>query len=124
MDRVRAQAASPHEEALVWFETAIALQPSFADAFDNKLVALFHLHRFDELFALSDRMMSLGISNEVTAWNVPLADLLTGNFEAGWLGHQARSKLPSSRYPRSPQPMWLGEERIEGKTILIAADQA
>lgn len=112
-----------NDEALAWFEKAIALQPRFADAFDNKLVALFHLHRFDELFALSDRMTSLGLSNEVTEWNVSLAHLLTGNFEAGWLGHQTRSKLPSAKYPRFPQPMWLGKEGIEGKTILIAADE-
>ncbi|MBW7961721.1 tetratricopeptide repeat protein [Bradyrhizobium sp. BR 10261] len=112
-----------NEEALVWFEKAIALAPRFADAFDNRLVALFHLHRFDELFALSDRMISLGLSNEVTAWNVSLAQLLTGNFEAGWLGHQTRSKLPSSKYPSFPQPMWLGDENVEGKTILIAADE-
>jgi len=112
-----------NDEALAWFEKAIALAPRFADAFDNKLVALFHLHRFDELFALSGRMMSLGLSNEVTAWNVSLAHLLTGNFEAGWLGHQTRSKLPSSRYPRFPQPTWLGDESLKGKTILIAADE-
>ena len=112
-----------NEEALAWFDKAIAIQPRFADAFDNRLVALFHLHRFDELFALSDRMTSLGLSNEVTEWNVSLAHLLTGNFEAGWFGHQTRSKLPSSRYPRFPQPMWLGGESVEGKTILIAADE-
>ena len=112
-----------NEEALAWFEKAIAIQPGFADAFDNRLVALFHLHRFDELFALSDRMISLGLSNEVTEWNVSLAHLLTGNFEAGWRGHQTRSKLPSSKYPRFPQPMWLGGDGLEGKTILIAADE-
>jgi tetratricopeptide (TPR) repeat protein len=112
-----------NEEALSWFDKAIDIQPRFADAFDNKLVALFHLHRFDELFALSARMKSLGLSNEVTEWNVSLARLLTGNFEAGWLGHQTRSKLPSSKYPRFPQPMWLGGESVRGKTILIAADE-
>jgi tetratricopeptide (TPR) repeat protein len=112
-----------NDEALAWFEKAIALQPRFADAWDNRLVALFHLHRFDEVFALSDRMTSLGLSTTVTEWNVALAHLLTGNFEAGWCGHQTRSKLPSAKYPRFPQPMWLGEESIEGKTILIAADE-
>jgi tetratricopeptide (TPR) repeat protein len=112
-----------NEEALAWFEKAIAIQPRFVDALDNKLVALFHLHRFDELFALSDRMTSLGLGTQVTAWNVSLAQLLTGNFEAGWLGHQTRSKLPSARYPQFPQPMWLGRDSLEGKTILVAADE-
>jgi hypothetical protein len=66
---------------------------------------------------------ALGLNNTVTEWNVSLAHLLTGNFEAGWTGHQARLKLPSAKYPKIPRPMWLGEEEIEGKTILIAADE-
>jgi hypothetical protein len=54
---------------------------------------------------------------------VSLVHLLTGNFEAGWPGHQARLKLPSAKYPKIPRPIWLGGEEIEGKTILIAADE-
>jgi hypothetical protein len=59
----------------------------------------------------------------VTEWNVSLAHLLTGNFEAGWLGHQTRLKLPSARHPQFQRPMWLGGEGIAGKTILVAADE-
>ncbi|WP_426409962.1 tetratricopeptide repeat protein [Bradyrhizobium ganzhouense] len=112
-----------NEEALAWFDKAIEIEPRFVDAFDNKLVALFHLHRFDEVFALSDRMKSLGLNSTVTEWNVSLAHLLTGNLEAGWLGHQTRLKLPSARHPQFQRPMWLGEESIAGKTILVAADE-
>lgn len=112
-----------NEAALAWFDKAIEIQPRFVDAFDNKLVALFHLHRFDEVFALSDRMKSLGLSSTVTEWNVSLVHLLTGNFEAGWRGHQTRLKLPSARHPQFQRPMWLGDESIEGKTILVAADE-
>ncbi len=112
-----------NEEALAWFDKAIEIQPRFVDAFDNKLVALFHLHRFDEVFALSDRMTSLGLKSTVTEWNVSLAHLLTGNLEAGWRGHQTRLKLPSARHPQLQRPMWLGEESVEGKTILVAADE-
>lgn len=112
-----------NEEALTWFDRAIEIQPRFVDAFDNRLVALFHLHRFDEVFALSDRMKSLGLSSTVTEWNVSLVHLLTGNLEAGWLGHQTRLNLPSARHPQFQRPMWLGDESIEGKTILVAADE-
>ncbi len=111
------------EEALAWFEKAIELRPRLADAFDNKLTTLYHLHRFDEVFALFDQMKSLGLSNTVTEWNVALAQLLTGNFEAGWLGHQTRLKLHSAKYAQLARPMWLGGEDIEGKTILVAADE-
>lgn len=112
-----------NEEALTWFDKAIEIQPRFVDALDNKLVALFHLHRFDEVFALSDRMRSLGLSSTVTEWNVALVHLLTGNLEAGWRGHQARLQLPTARHPQFQRPMWLGDEDIAGKTILVAADE-
>lgn len=112
-----------NEEALAWFDKAIEIQPRFVDAFDNRLVALFHLHRFDEVFALSDRMKALGLNSTVTEWNVSLAHLLTGNLEAGWLGHQTRLNLPSARHPQFQRPMWLGGEDIAGKTILVAADE-
>ena len=47
-----------------------------------------------------------------------------GDFEAGWARHDARFKLSSSAaYPKFSQPMWLGEENIEGKTILIHVDE-
>jgi hypothetical protein len=53
--------------------------------------------------------------------------LLSGDFEAGWQEREARWKIPSlpstAAYPRFPQPMWLGAENIEGKTILVCADE-
>ena len=51
--------------------------------------------------------------------------MVTGNFEAGWRGHEARWTLGvrSAIYPDVPQPMWLGEPSIEGKTILIHVDE-
>jgi tetratricopeptide (TPR) repeat protein len=111
------------EEALGWFDKALEIQPSSMAALDNKIISLLYLHRFDEIFALYDHMKSLRLDSEKTAWNVSVAHLLTGNFEEGWPGHEARLKLPSAKYPKIPQPMWLGAEEIEGKTILIAADE-
>ena len=49
--------------------------------------------------------------------------LLTGNFEVGWAEHEARLKMPSATYPKLPLPVRLGGENVEGKTILICADE-
>ena len=110
-------------EALGWFDRAIEIRPDSEAALDNKIISLFHLHRFDELFALHRQITSLGRDTTLTAWNVSLAYLLTGNFEAGWRGHEARLKLPSSKYPNFRVPRWRGEEAIEDKTILVCADE-
>jgi tetratricopeptide (TPR) repeat protein len=111
------------EEALGWFDKALEIHPSLVEALDNKIGSLLQLHRFDEIFALYERMKSLGLDTATTEWNVSFAHLLTGNFEAGWPAHGARLKLPSARYPKFPQQMWLGEEDICGKTVLICADE-
>lgn len=110
-------------EALEWFDKALEIRPNSESALDNKIISLLHLHRFDELFALDDRIKLLGRGTAMTEWNVALAHLITGNFDAGWRGHEARLKLPSSKYPTFTQPRWRGEEEIEGKTILICADE-
>jgi tetratricopeptide (TPR) repeat protein len=112
-----------NEEALGWFDKAIEARPNFAAAFGNKIIALFYLHRFEAVFTHYDRMKALGLNHALTDWNVSLVHLLTGNFEAGWPGHQARLNLPSASYPKIPRRMWLGGEAIEDKTILIAPDE-
>jgi tetratricopeptide (TPR) repeat protein len=111
------------QEALGWFDKALDLRPDSTETLNNKIISLYCLHRFDEIFVLHDRMKSLGLNNATTEWNASLAYLLTGNLEAGWPGHEARLQLPSSFYPKFREPIWLGEQGIEGKTILIAADE-
>jgi tetratricopeptide (TPR) repeat protein len=111
------------EEALEWLDKALEVRPNLVEALENKIISLAQLHRFDDAFALYERVKALELNNTRTDWNVSVYHRLTGNFEAGWVGHEARLKLPSATYPKFPQPMWLGEENIEGKTILICADE-
>jgi hypothetical protein len=57
--------------------------------------------------------------------DLSLLHLLLGNFEAGWLGREARwkSQVRLASCPNFSEPRWLGAESIEGKTILIYADE-
>ena len=112
-----------NEEAQEWFDKALKIEPNLVIALNNKLASLFRLQRFDEMFAIHGRMKSLGLSTTETEWNVSLAHLITGNFEAGWPGHGARLQLPAALYPKFKQPMWLGEENIEGKTVFVCSDE-
>src|SRR6516225_6530102 len=59
-----------------------------------------------------------------TDFNVALLQMLTGSFAAGWLGREARLRLPSAApYPDLQQPRWFGDQDIAGKTILLYADE-
>jgi tetratricopeptide (TPR) repeat protein len=110
-------------EALGWFDKALMIQPDLAETLNNKIVTMGRLHRFDDAFALGTRMNTLGLNNTRTEWVLSYLHLLTGNFEAGWAEYEARFKLPSATYPNLPLSRWVGDPGIEGKTILICADE-
>ena len=113
------------EEALTWFDKALRLRPDFTAAHGNKAYTLGRLHRFDEALAIYAAVKAANPGNTETDWNAALLQLLTGNFEAGWAGREARWNvpgLPIAKYSFA-QPMWLGKEPVNGKTILIHQDE-
>jgi tetratricopeptide (TPR) repeat protein len=111
------------DEAVEWFDKALELRLDFALAINNKAFALTQLHRFDEAFALYERLSRSGANTAASDWNLSLLQMVTGDFEAGWAGREARWKALSLVYPKFSEPMWLGKESIEGKTILVHVDE-
>jgi tetratricopeptide (TPR) repeat protein len=114
-----------HEEALGWYDKAVALQPEFRLAHNNRGFVLSRLRRFDEAFAVYAALKAADPGNAEPDWSMALLHLMLGNFEAGWAGREARWKVPSlpiASY-NFPQAMWLGNESIAGKTILIYQDE-
>jgi tetratricopeptide (TPR) repeat protein len=113
------------EEALAWFDLALGLRPDFLVAYRNKAFALTHLHRFAEAFAVYDAIKAIDPDDAKADFDASLVQLLTGNFEAGWAGREARSKVPGLQIAHFgfSQPRWLGKESIQGKTILIHTDE-
>lgn len=121
------QKLTRHEEALEWFERALDLQPDFVAVLNNKASTLGEVLRLDEAIMVYRHAKRIDPENAETGWNLALLQLLNGDFEAGWRGREARWKVSSlggaAAYPKFPQPMWLGDENIEGKTILVCADE-
>jgi tetratricopeptide (TPR) repeat protein len=114
-----------HQEALRWFEKALVLRPNASNALNNKANSLTELRRFDEALATYARVKVLDPTNVALEWNVALLQMLTGDFEAGWIGREARWKVPGLPvvYPKFLQPRWLGDAAVEGKTILVGCDE-
>jgi tetratricopeptide (TPR) repeat protein len=113
------------DEALPWIDRALKLRPDYPDAIINKAFSLAHLRRFAEAFALYDFMQVLHPGHAEAEWRRSHLDLLLGNFEAGWVGREARVRLPELPIARFdyPQPRWLGKEPVDGKTILVQMDE-
>lgn len=113
-----------YEEALPWFDRALALLPRSITVLISKAAALAKMLRLDEAFAVYAQAKAIDPTSADIAFLVAELQLLTGDFEAGWAGREARWKTRVTKgYPDLPQPMWLGNGPIEGKTILVFADE-
>ena len=119
------QSQHQHDDALVWFDLAIALKPDFATPQLNKALSLTQLGRISEAIAVLNGARTIDPGNAEIKWNLSLLQLMTGDFEAGWAGREARweGAMRPASYPAFSQPMWRGDEDIAGKTILIAEDE-
>jgi len=114
------QALERHEEALSWYDRSLQIKPHGASA-TNRAMSLTALGRFDEAIAAYRQALALDPNQPKAVWNLSLLQLLTDDFEAGWRGREARRNIPElmAGYPITNRPMWLGEEPIAGKTIVV-----
>jgi tetratricopeptide (TPR) repeat protein len=113
------------EEALEWFDRAFSLRPSFVLALENKAKVLRKVRRFDELWATYRQIMTIDPANALAEFSFGSDSLLVGNFEVGWKAREARWRVPGLRifFPQASEPVWLGKESLEDKTILIYSDE-
>jgi tetratricopeptide (TPR) repeat protein len=112
-------------EALEWFDRALELRPSFALALDNKAVTLRRMHRFDEALTVYHQISAIDPASAKAEFDRANLNLLLGNFETGWREREARLRVPLLPIVlwKGPEPVWLGGEGIDQKTILIYCDE-
>ncbi len=113
------------DEALACFDRALVLRPEYVDAHNNRGGALLYLNRPDEALACFDRALALRPEDAGACFHKSLILLLTGDFKQGWRLYERRWLTKTwSPYKRSfTQPLWLGKESLEGKTILLHTEQ-
>jgi len=83
------------------------------------------MHRFDESLATYDRVRAIEPDRAAAEFALAHLNLALGNFETGWRQREARWRVGGLpiHFPAGPEPVWLGEQGIEGKTILIYSDE-
>jgi tetratricopeptide (TPR) repeat protein len=113
------------DEALASYDRALAVRPEYAEALRNRGNTLEELKRFDEALASYDRALAVRPEYAEAHLNESLVRLLTGDFVRGWKKFEWRWKSESLSLSRRnfAQPLWLGEDGIEGKTILLHSEQ-
>jgi tetratricopeptide (TPR) repeat protein len=113
-----------YAEAVAANERAIAAAPDHATAWLNRGMALAQLRRFDEAIVSYDEVLKRQKDNADAYFNRALARLTLGDYRGGladyeWRWRRAGAPAPKSRGRR----LWLGDFSLNGKTILLHAEQ-
>jgi tetratricopeptide (TPR) repeat protein len=112
------------DQALASYDSALAARPDYAEALVNRGVTLHDLTRYDEALASYDRAIALRPDDADAHFFTSLSRLLTGDFGRGWIEYEWRKGASTTISKRDfPQPLWLGEDDIAGKTILLHSEQ-
>jgi tetratricopeptide (TPR) repeat protein len=114
-----------HADALANHDRAISLDAAYADAWTNRGNTLGNLRQHREAIRSYDRAIALQPDDANAHLNRALCLLQTGDFEAGWAAHEWRWKNEAQQpFARNfAEPLWLGAGSLQGKTILLHAEQ-
>lgn len=112
------------KEALECFNHVIKIDNAFVDAYNNRALLWVDMHETDQ--AALDYQIANQLEPDAVdvKWNWALLALQTGDFNLGWQLYEARWDGILKDYKRAfERPLWLGEQSISGKTLLIYPEQ-
>lgn len=118
------QQLNRHEEALTSYRYALALQADDVQTHCNYGAALQDLNRLDEAMQCFDRALSIDPDHVDAKWNKSLLKLKVGAYLEGWRLYESGWHNGQRGLARNlRQPLWLGQEDIQGKTLFIYPEQ-
>lgn len=108
------------DDAVACYERALVLRPGYAQAHYNLGCALRALGKVDEALAEYGTALALQPGYSAARFRESLAQLLKGDFAAGWLNYERRWRSKDHRTPmRSyPQPLWTGGKLTSGRLLI------
>lgn len=114
-----------YDAAVASYERALAISPQHALAHLNLGLALQNLGQTERALLSYDRAIEIDPSLAKAQWNKSMALLSLGRFEEGWPLYEWRWEVDGFVSPRRnfPQPLWLGQDSVKGKTVLLHAEQ-
>ncbi|APA85235.1 tetratricopeptide repeat-containing glycosyltransferase family protein [Paraburkholderia sprentiae WSM5005] len=114
----------PHE-AQRCYQRALELAPAFVDAWNNLGLAQTDLNQREQALSSYQRALALNPASVEAHWNQALCLLQMGRFDTGWREYEwrwQRNRIKSGKRAFA-QPLWLGDFPLDGKTILLHAEQ-
>jgi tetratricopeptide (TPR) repeat protein len=113
------------EEALAVYEQALQFAPKNAHLLANRAAALRKLDRPHEALVCAVRALASDPTHAHARFVAAVARLSLGDFSAGWQAYEARWQVGwlASQRRDYGAPLWLGEESLAQKAILLHAEQ-
>ncbi len=113
------------EEALARCDQALAIDPQLAGAHMNRGSVLMDMGRLGPAREAFVQVIALQPHNADAHWGQGWCDMLMGDWDRGLPQLEWRWQKESfTSKPRSfTQPMWLGDADLNGRTILLHAEQ-
>ncbi|MCD6079336.1 MAG: FlbA protein-like protein [Ramlibacter sp.] len=114
-----------HEQALDLYRKVAAARPRDADVQMNLGNVLRAMHRYDEALPCYEKALALDPASADVHWNYAVAFLAMGELQRGWREYEWRLRMPAlhDTKRRFAAPAWTGQEPLEGRTILLHAEQ-
>ena len=110
--------------ALEHAKKAIDLRPDLASAHNNLAIILLGSLKLDEALSSFDQAIALDPESADAHFNRSLLLQLQGNLFEGLKAYEWRWRGPFRRFVRDfVRPLWLGDEALDGKTILLSSEQ-
>jgi len=113
------------DSALAAFQMALSFKKNYSNAHYN--IGCIHdsLGNYEHALTSYEKAIDAQPNHADAHWNKSLALLLNNHYLDGWSEYEwrwERSKFPSPKRTFN-QPLWLGKSAIQGKTILLHAEQ-
>ena len=113
------------DDALASYNRAIEINPDYAEAYLNRGFLLSELLHYKDAILDYDRAIAVQPNYLDAYFNKALCLLRIGDFKSGLNLYEWRWKVEELelRNRSFTQPLWLGDENIQNKTILLHAEQ-
>ena len=115
------------QAALASYAQAISIDARYAEAYCNRGNLLRDLGQLDAALADFDEAIAIERDYGAAYFNRGFTRLLAGDLENGWTDYEWRWRNENSRNIEErrsfSQPIWLGQETLGGRTILVHQEQ-